>query len=173
MWGPVVFNVLNLAAVVFVFSALTANRRIVWMGAWLFVIAAWVGQDYFSPQAFAFLLYLMVLGTALRWLAPHDGRLGTRQRRQRAGALALVAILSGAIAVSHALTGIMLVAALFALVAVRACSARAVLPIAAGVVLLWDLWFANDFVTTNLSSVIERINLPWATTGSSLARSRR
>ena len=54
--------------------ALTRDRRVVWLGAWLFFVANWVGQDYFSPQAFAFFLYLVLLGVVVRWLgARGDG----------------------------------------------------------------------------------------------------
>ena len=40
----------------------------VWTGIWLFALGNWIGQDYFSPQAFAFFLYLVVVLVVVRWL---------------------------------------------------------------------------------------------------------
>jgi hypothetical protein len=59
-----------LPALVFLFGGLTRDRRLVWLSCWIFYIANWVGQDYFSPQAFAYLQYLLLLGIVLRWLRP-------------------------------------------------------------------------------------------------------
>ncbi|MCH7584934.1 MAG: hypothetical protein IH941_07220 [Acidobacteria bacterium] len=68
-WAPTVFNGLFVAALISIFGSLTSNRRIVWTAAWLFVVTNWVGQDYFSPQAFAFFLYLVTIGILLRWFS--------------------------------------------------------------------------------------------------------
>ncbi len=68
-WAPTVFNALFVAALVAIFGSLTSKRRIVWTAAWLFLVTNWVGQDYFSPQAFAFFLYLVTIGILLRWFS--------------------------------------------------------------------------------------------------------
>ncbi len=73
-WAPLVFNGLILCAVIAIFKVLTADWRIVWAAAWLFSITNWVGQDYFSPQAFAFFLYLVVIGILLRWFTRRPPR---------------------------------------------------------------------------------------------------
>jgi hypothetical protein len=74
-WAPPVFNALTLGALVLVFEALTADRRVVWTAAWLVAVTNWVGQDYFSPQAFAFFLYLVILGVLLRWFSRRPPRM--------------------------------------------------------------------------------------------------
>ncbi|MCH7584945.1 MAG: hypothetical protein IH941_07275 [Acidobacteria bacterium] len=68
-WAPAVFNGLFVAALVSIFWSLTSNRRIVWTATWFFLITNWVGQDYFSPQAFTFFLYLVTIGILLRWFS--------------------------------------------------------------------------------------------------------
>jgi hypothetical protein len=67
-WAQLGFSLLNLAALVFVFRSLALDRRLVWLGAWIFFAANWVGQEYFSPQALTFFLSLVVFGVCLRWL---------------------------------------------------------------------------------------------------------
>ncbi len=66
-WAPVIFNVLYLAPLVMLFSAVTRDRRIVWLGVWFFYLANWIGQDYLSPQAFNYFLYLCLLALLLTW----------------------------------------------------------------------------------------------------------
>jgi hypothetical protein len=66
-WAPVFFNLLSLGAVRFILRTLTKDRRLIWLSLWLFFLANWVGQDYFSPQAMTYFLYLVVIGILLRW----------------------------------------------------------------------------------------------------------
>lgn len=66
-WGPVFFNLLDLGALLLLLRTLTADRRLIWLSVWFFFLANWVGQDYFSPQAMAYFLYLVVVGILLRW----------------------------------------------------------------------------------------------------------
>jgi hypothetical protein len=72
-WAQLGFSLLGLAALVFVFRSLTLDRRLVWLGAFIFFAANWVGQDYFSPQALTFFLSLVVFGVCLRWLRAAPG----------------------------------------------------------------------------------------------------
>lgn len=44
-----------------------ASWRAKWTGIWFFALCGWVGQDYFSPQGFTYLLYLMFVATLLVW----------------------------------------------------------------------------------------------------------
>jgi hypothetical protein len=161
-WGPPVFNLLNLAALVFLFSAITADRRVVWLGAWLFFVAAWVGQDYFSPQAFAFFLYVVLLGVVVRWLGP------SAPGRPRPAPVVLALLLLAVIAVSHPLTSVMAALALGALTVAGACRVRWLPFAAAGMTVAWNLLFARPFVDGNLAATIDSINLPWATTQTNL-----
>jgi hypothetical protein len=66
-WAPVFFNLLYLAPLIVLLRAARSHESVVWLGAWFFYLTNWIGQDYFSPQAMAFLLYLVVLGILLRW----------------------------------------------------------------------------------------------------------
>jgi O-antigen/teichoic acid export membrane protein len=69
-WTPVVSQLLYLAPMYLILRVLRMNWRGQWFAAWLFVAADWVGQDYFSPQGFGYLLYLLVIGILLNWFRP-------------------------------------------------------------------------------------------------------
>ncbi len=66
-WGPVFFNLLWLPALLFIFHTATEDRRLSWLAVWFFYLGNWIGQDYFSPQALAYFLYLVVLAICLAW----------------------------------------------------------------------------------------------------------
>ena len=65
-WAQLFFNLANVAAVRFAVRGLTRDERLLWTATWLFVLGNWVGQDYLAPQAFGFLLSLVILGLCLR-----------------------------------------------------------------------------------------------------------
>jgi len=65
-WSPPFFNLAFAAAVSFVARGLTKDLRIVWLTTLLFVITNWVGQDYFAPQAYAFMATLVLTGLLMR-----------------------------------------------------------------------------------------------------------
>jgi hypothetical protein len=67
---PPLLNVLYLGPLLMIFGSSTSDRRLVWMAIWLFYLANWVGQDYFSPQGFNYVFYLAILGILLRWFRP-------------------------------------------------------------------------------------------------------
>lgn len=81
-WAPVAFNLLFLLPVRMLMLAATPDRRVVWLGVWFFYLANWVGQDYFSPQAFGYLLALVTLGILLTWFTRPEppGWLGLLRR---------------------------------------------------------------------------------------------
>ena len=193
-WAPVFFNLLLFGALLFVFSALTRDRRIIWVGTFLFFIANWVGQDYFAPQAFAFFLYLVMLGIVLRWMRTGPDDTGARvfrwpslgswsfrtplteegavprvvNRQTRRAAFVITVLVIAAITVSHALTSVMVVLVLAALVLSGVCSARSLPFVAFGLVALWLTTFASSYVSKYAGSTISSINFPWATTESNL-----
>ncbi|HLI58647.1 MAG TPA: phosphotransferase [Solirubrobacteraceae bacterium] len=184
-WGPVFNNVMYLPALVFLFGGLTRDRRVVWLGCWVFYVANWVGQDYFSPQGFALLLYLLLTGVVVRWLRPGADvrwgaarRSGLVSRARRPGAPAgpsataatLLAVgLLAAIVVSHALTATMACLALVALALSGVRSARRLAVIAAAMTAAWDLTFAWPFAGRNLAATVATVHLPWETTAANLA----
>lgn len=65
-WAQVFFNLANVAALRFALRGVTNDERLIWTAACFFVLGNWVGQDYLAPQAFAFVLSLVVLGLCLR-----------------------------------------------------------------------------------------------------------
>jgi hypothetical protein len=67
-WAHVIFNVLNLGPLWMIFQSTTADRRLTLAALWFFYLANWIGQDYLSPQAFNFYLFLVVLAVILTWL---------------------------------------------------------------------------------------------------------
>ena len=150
-WGPPIFNALMIAPLVLLLRTVLKNRRTLWAAVWLFYSASWIGQDYFSPQAYALVLYLVVLGLVIRAaIAADDSRAG------RVTDLAVVAVLTAAIAGSHQLTPMMLITALLLLSLPRRLR-RVALPALAITVLLvaaWDFTAGRAFVMANLGSVI-------------------
>jgi hypothetical protein len=71
-WAQLFFELLSVAAVVFAVRGVTRDPRRVWVAAWIFVIGNWIGQDYLSPQAFAFVLATVAIGLALRLGRPES-----------------------------------------------------------------------------------------------------
>lgn len=67
-----------LGPLLLIYRSVTTNRRLIWGAVWIYYSCSWVGQDYFAPQAFTFLLYATVIGLVLRQLPssaiPHRGR---------------------------------------------------------------------------------------------------
>lgn len=133
--APALNGLLWVFGVVAVVSSLTTSRHHVWLAAWMFAVLNWIDQDYLSPQAFAFALYLVVLVLLLRYLAAvprgpslaaavrADGlRVGTAwwwyarepvepDARRRVTALVLTTGLGAVMVVSHQLSPFMLLAA--------------------------------------------------------------
>jgi hypothetical protein len=66
-WAPVYFNFAFLLALWVLYRGLGLDWRLAWASVWLFELANWIGQDYFSPQALAYFLYVAILGAALTW----------------------------------------------------------------------------------------------------------
>ena len=81
LWAPVWFNLLFLPPLYVLLSALTDDRRAVWLAIWLFYLMDWIGQDYFSPQAFGLFFFLVAIAVIVRWFTSADaGSSGERWR---------------------------------------------------------------------------------------------
>ncbi len=65
-WAQVFFNLVGAAAVRFALRGVTRDERLLWTATLFFVLGNWVGQDYLAPQAFGFVLSLIVIGLFLR-----------------------------------------------------------------------------------------------------------
>jgi hypothetical protein len=121
-----------------IFSRFTNDLRLQWGAIWIFLCANWVGQDYYSPQAFVYVFYLIVIALCLGPLMPR-GRMaqtgigkklgefralftgGTPRLPQVTSSQRILATLAVfvcilAIIASHQLTPIILICSLLALV---------------------------------------------------------
>lgn len=148
-WAPPVLNTVMIVPLLSIFRTVTRDRRIVWLGLWVFFCASWIGQDYFSPQGFAFVYYLAIAAALLR---------RARRRRQR-GLVAWLALLIVPILTidsSHQLTPIMLtcVAAALAIPKRGRRAALCVFAIAAVAMAAWDFTVAGPFMRKNLAMLL-------------------
>lgn len=171
--AQVFFNLANIAALRFALRGLTNDERLIWSATLFFVLGNWLGQDYLAPQAFAFVLSLVVLGLCLRCgpapgparsrAAPWstgvlDGLRSSVLRRapaeetrrpaplSPAGAVLVGGLCYLAIVVSHQLTPVILLAGVIGLALV----ARRVplwIPVAMGIAEVWWLWRAWPYVS--------------------------
>ena len=146
-WTPLISNLLYLLPLGMLLRNLRASWRAKWFAAWLFSVLNWVGQDYFSPQGFSYLLYLVFLAVLITWFRgfgpePPFARWKRRHARPKARALAagelparaaglgvrvsllllLVAVFAAA-TFTHQLTPFVMLSAITGLVLVRRCGA--------------------------------------------------
>jgi GT2 family glycosyltransferase len=188
-WGPPFFELLDLGPLLLLFRSLTTDRRRIWTAVLVYYLTQWVGQDYFSPQAFAFFLYLVCIAVVLRYLGPASSRRGWRGRRRaaverrpfllqiaglervavpsrvrRALAIGLVPVMV-VIASSHQLTPIVLVIALAVLVAVRAAGPRWLPWVMAAITIGWIAWLGRTYVLANMQSLIRAFGALESNTG--------
>ncbi|MEV5408701.1 hypothetical protein AB0K60_07670 [Thermopolyspora sp. NPDC052614] len=75
-WWPLLMNLLYLVPFVLILRQIVATTRARWFAALLFVVVQWIGQDYFSPQGFTYLWYLMFVAIVLRWFGKVEHRTG-------------------------------------------------------------------------------------------------
>ena len=136
-WGPLTFELADALLLLGVFRLLGANRRVTFLALFLYEgLIAWVGQDYLSPQAFGYLLFLGIVTILVRWLlaapavharrgvlararAPFTVQLPVSHgstRAQQTIAATLIAIIYFAIVAAHQLTPYMAIAGVGALV---------------------------------------------------------
>jgi GT2 family glycosyltransferase len=183
-WAPTVFGLAALAPLRLLFSTLARDQRQIWLALLIFYLGNWVGQDYFAPQAFAYLLYLVALGVCLRWLPPTSGRAWLwRWRRwlrpdvemvanptpsQHRVLLGVVVLLMLALVSSHQLTPFMLLSALCLLVLGR-YTGPAWLPYLLGALIVaWVVTMGRTFMNQNLYWILESIGHPGANAQSGL-----
>lgn len=176
-WATVANQLLYLIPLYLILRVMRASWRAKWMAAWLFMVADWVGQDYFSPQAFGMLLYLFFIGILLNWFRPAHGA-GTDVRRggrirgfmlgpmevgerppvpvgvtERGILLVLLVVLYAVTTASHQLTPYLMLFACAAFILVRRCTQRG-LPILLGVItVVWVNFMTTAYWANNLSSL--------------------
>ncbi|WP_308408227.1 glycosyltransferase [Streptomyces mayonensis] len=172
-WWPLVSSVLLLLPLLLIYRTFTTDRRLIWTAVWLFCVANWVGQDYFSPQSVAFALHLGVLAIVLRRYGrtgvpgtagtagtsgtAGDGADGRGVRQGQAVWTVLLSMLVVAVVVSHQLTPGMLVVTLLALALTR--RHRDWIPLITTVVifLAWCLTAALPFLSAAMPDMIRSV----------------
>lgn len=172
-WTPPVLNAVLLAPLLLLFRTVTRDRRLIWGAAWIYYSCSWVGQDYFAPQAFAFLLFVTLIALVMGQLPTSElyGAGGVPTGRWPVGRFLLVMVLAAVIISSHPLTPLMLVSALVVLSFPRR-NRRVVLPVLAGTVLLaaaWDATVARPYIAANLSNFLDSLLKPDTNVASGLA----
>ena len=133
-WAMVFFSLATLASVHYLAGALTRNPRVVWLTTFLFLIGSWVGTEYYSPQALAFVLGFAFLGVVLRattprrapvwlhgWLADGPDDTAAPEQRSAPGREAVVVggLLWVAVVVTHQLTPVFLLVTVAGLIITR------------------------------------------------------
>ncbi|WP_425247747.1 hypothetical protein [Streptomyces sp. NEAU-NA10] len=172
-WAPIVFGLLVMPVLVLIYRTFCDDWRVVWTAVWIFQLANWVGQDYFAPQALAYLLHLTVLAVVLRhFVRPGSaGRLRDRTfldhaaatvpppttNKQRAVCVVILAPLIAAINATHQLTPVMLCVCLLALNLTRRYRNYGLLIVAGLLMLTWDLTMGRPLFAETLSTLKESI----------------
>jgi transposase-like protein len=64
-WWPVFINLLYLPPLYMLAKLVLRDAKKAMLAIWLFPFANWIGQDYYSPQSVAYLLYLVLLCVVL------------------------------------------------------------------------------------------------------------
>lgn len=184
-FAPVAFELMYLPALVVIARTFTRDRRLAWVAVWIFYMTNWVGQDYLSPQAMAYLLYLALVAAVLtcftRTTAPDLAawrRRGVRALErlrlrppgialaeagpappttsyQRSALVLVCVVLIAAAVASHQLTPFMMLASLVALVALRRCTVRG-LPVITAVLLVgWMTYLATAYLDGHLRALLD------------------
>jgi len=195
--APVVNNLLYLAALGLLMSALRISWQAKWMAAVMFCLLNWVGQDYFSPQGWTLLLYLLFLAFLMVWFRPAVRWVRESHRRPRvlrrlwhwfwrdtipgelapgtaaAGEKTVVFVVVVGIfvtaTISHQLTPFAMVVGVAGLVAARRCTVHG-LPILLTVLLLgWISYMTQAYWGANLGAVMGGVGDVSGTVTSSVA----
>ncbi|MFD4543922.1 lipopolysaccharide biosynthesis protein [Streptomyces bauhiniae] len=154
-WWPTAIQLAYLAPMLLLTRSLRASWRARWAGVWLFALSGWVGQDYFSPQGFTYLLYLVFVAILLVWFrAPHmiwsrfrpgEAEVEPTDRRQRVVLLLVLMALFLACVPAHQLTPFVMLGVLAALVLLRRCELRGLPLLFAVVVAVWVGFMAEPY----------------------------
>jgi hypothetical protein len=137
----VAFNLLNLVVLRFVFRGLTRNHTLIWLGLMFFLLISWVGQDYYSPQALAYVLYLGLIGLMLR------------QKAHQAIFVPFIVVVA-TIAVSHQITPMMMLLMVCAMIVLRRTRGWHLLLTALAITAAWAFSGALHYTLPNLVDLV-------------------
>jgi len=169
-WAPPFFELLTVCALLFIYQSFTTDTRLIWLAIWIFALGNWVGQDYFSPQAFDYFLYLIVIGVVLRWFAHHPDQPGLlsmllRKRpdvapaalnssRFHGGLMAAIVVMLLVIVASHQLTPFMMIGALTALFLTGVLRQWRLPLLVAVMTTGWILYMGAPYIHANLQGLL-------------------
>lgn len=180
-YASVFNNLLYMGALMMIFRSATSNRRLAWLAIWLFYVANWIAQDYFSPQGLNYFFYLTILGIILCWFQENPSKrflkmfsrprflrflsasVPSKARRptittNRSVALAICLLILAAFSVSsHQLTPFAILFCVTALTVFQFNSFRS-LPLFLGILIAaWMIFMAAAFLKGNLTSMLQDI----------------
>ncbi|MEU9284775.1 lipopolysaccharide biosynthesis protein [Streptomyces sp. NPDC048275] len=154
-WWPLTMQLLYLAPMFLLVRSMRASWRAKWTGIWIFVLSGWVGQDYFSPQGFTYLLYLAFVAILLVWfraprvlwakVRPGEAEVEPTDRRQRAVLLMVLIGLFAATVPAHQLTPFMMLGVLTLLVLVGRSELRGLPILFAVLACVWIGFMAEPY----------------------------
>ena len=186
-WTSMFLNLLYLLPLVVIYRSSARNSRLTWLALWIFYLANWVGQDYFSPQGFAYFLYLAVLAILLAWFrgrsfgsfrldsvwirfrekSPRLARLivGQRQEaasseaspRQRLWLMAAAIAMFAAMVPSHQLTPFGALLAVGLLTVFNQTRTRTLPILFAVIIIAWLVFPATPYLTGHLASKVSTV----------------
>ncbi|MEA2186482.1 MAG: hypothetical protein QOK16_1493 [Solirubrobacteraceae bacterium] len=188
-WAAVAANLLYLPPLAMIARSAGGDPRLVPLALWVFILSNWVGQDYLSPQALSFGLYLVVLAVVLTWFGgPGSGpasrprflrslRLSIAGERgapaalPRAGrdAVLLVALAAAATTVpSHQLTPFALVLVLAALVVFGRTWLRGLPLLLTVAIAAWLVFMTISYLSGNIEALKAQLGALTKTLSSSV-----
>ncbi|MEU6482121.1 lipopolysaccharide biosynthesis protein [Streptomyces sp. NPDC047017] len=154
-WWPLTVQLLYLPPVFLLTRSLRASWRARWTGVWIFVLSGWVGQDYFSPQGFTYLLYLAFVAILLVWfraprvlwtrLRPGEAEVEETGRRQKTVLLLVLIGLFAASVPAHQLTPFVMLGVLAVLVLAGRSELRGLPVLCAVLVVFWLGFMAEPY----------------------------
>ncbi|MFF8644488.1 lipopolysaccharide biosynthesis protein [Streptomyces sp. NPDC015345] len=154
-WWPTAMQLLYLAPMFLLVRSVRAAWRAKWAGLWIFVLSGWVGQDYFSPQGFTYLLYIAFVAVLLVWFRaprvlwakrrPGESEVEPTGRRERAVLLLVLVGLFAATVPAHQLTPFVMLGVLTVLVLVGRSELRGLPTLFTVMVLSWLGFLAEPY----------------------------
>ena len=178
IWTPFVFSLVSLLALSIVFRGFVSDPRIWSLALWMFIVANWVGQEYFSPQGFTYVLYLSLLAIVIpfdRVTGRDGGRFEFRDSGDflrgysaNVGASLIGMLIVFSIVASHQFTPIMVVVT-FAMLAIFGVARSTWVSVTTlGATLIWLVGPALTYVRDNDREAARTFGSPAESSGASL-----
>ena len=147
---PTIFNILLLVPL-FVFFRSILDFRMTWIAVWFVFLGNWVGQDYFSMQSLAFLVFVLILFLIFKSM--------NQQMRGRQWGIVLF-LLFFYIVSSHLLTSLAILCIVLVLYLSKYLARPALLFSFVAIVAGWAVFDAINYLSGNLvSNLKQALNL--------------